>query len=501
VGWSGAGCTGIGTCVVNMTASREVTASFVQQHTLTVAKTGSGFGTVSGTGIDCGTDCEESYDHGASVTLTAVASPGSRFVGWVGGGCSGTGTCQVEMSAAHTVTATFAERRTLTVARTGNGAGSLAGTGIDCGTDCEETYDLGTVVTLTATPAAGSRVGSWTGAGTEACSGATCQVTMSQARSVTVSFVRVRTLVVSKTGNGAGVVSGSGVDCGSDCFEIHDHGVSLTLTAAASPGSRFAGWSGDCTGTGACQLTMTSNRSVQAVFMKIEDADGDGAVPPADCNDANPAVKPGATDVPGNGVDEDCNGADAQVPPPPPPPPGPGPTDPEPEDPSPLDVFGADDGDNNITGTPAGEKICGLLGNDVVSALAGNDTVYGDLCGVKAKLSAAQAGAGVNDTLNGGAGNDALYGAGGADKLFGGDGNDTLDGGSGRDTLDGGKGNDKLIGGKDVNKIKGGAGDDTVRARNGKKDTIDCGSGRKDSAEVDKADRVKGCEKVKRARK
>ncbi len=41
------------------------------------------------------------------------------------------------------------------------------------------------------------------------------------------------------------------------------------------------------------------------------DADLDGVRRPADCNDTNPALRPGATDVPDNGIDENCDGADA----------------------------------------------------------------------------------------------------------------------------------------------------------------------------------------------
>ena len=41
------------------------------------------------------------------------------------------------------------------------------------------------------------------------------------------------------------------------------------------------------------------------------DRDADGSARPADCNDANPSVRPGAADITDNGFDEDCSGADA----------------------------------------------------------------------------------------------------------------------------------------------------------------------------------------------
>jgi Ca2+-binding RTX toxin-like protein len=151
-------------------------------------------------------------------------------------------------------------------------------------------------------------------------------------------------------------------------------------------------------------------------------------------------------------------------------------------------VVGPTAGNDILNGTAAGEQICGLAGNDTINGLGGNDTLFGDACNVKAKLLAATGG---NDKLNGGNGNDTLYGAGG---------NDVLNGGKGKDKLFGGRGNDTLTGGPGVNKYSGGAGNDTVNARNGSKETIDCGAGKKDKATVDRKDKVRGCEKVRRVK-
>ena len=109
------------------------------------------------------------------------------------------------------------------------------------------------------------------------------------------------------------------------------------------------------------------------------------------------------------------------------------------------------------------------------------------------KLSGTTAG----DRLTGLAGNDVLRGLSGTDCLDGGRGNDTLIGGTGNDVLAGGSGNDKLTGNSGRNTYSGGSGRDTVNARNGARDKVNCGSG-KDRAVVDRKDRVRGCELVKR---
>src|SRR5262245_63543039 len=51
---------------------------------LLVLKTGLGSGTVSGTGINCGFDCDASLASTDTVTLTAAAPAGSSFTGSAG---------------------------------------------------------------------------------------------------------------------------------------------------------------------------------------------------------------------------------------------------------------------------------------------------------------------------------------------------------------------------------------------------------------------------------
>jgi hypothetical protein len=62
---------------------------------------------VSPAGIDCGDTCTFDYAASTPVTLTAVARSNANFTGWSGGGCSGTGTCDVTMDTAVQVDAEF----------------------------------------------------------------------------------------------------------------------------------------------------------------------------------------------------------------------------------------------------------------------------------------------------------------------------------------------------------------------------------------------------------
>lgn len=82
-------------------------AAAADQATLFVAKSGNGGGAITGSGINCGSDCSESYDVGTNVTLTASENATSVFTGWSGGGCTGIAPCEVEVSATTTVEANF----------------------------------------------------------------------------------------------------------------------------------------------------------------------------------------------------------------------------------------------------------------------------------------------------------------------------------------------------------------------------------------------------------
>ena len=76
------------------------------------------------------------------------------------------------------------------------------------------------------------------------------------------------TMTLTKAGTGSGTVTSvpAGINCGATCSFSYTSGTSVTLTAAAAAGSTFTGWTGVCTGTGACVVTMDAAKSVSAAF-------------------------------------------------------------------------------------------------------------------------------------------------------------------------------------------------------------------------------------------
>ena len=127
--------------------------------------------------------------------------------------------------------------------------------------------------------------------------------------------------------------------------------------------------------------------------------------------------------------------------------------------------------DEVFVGTPEADDYSGGPGRDRISGRGGTDTLSGW---------------GGSDQISGGAGADVIHGGKGGDVLIGGWGDDVIRGADGRDELVGGPGRDRLFGGNH---------DDVIKAQGGDADFVDCGDG-DDTASVDPADTVTGCERV-----
>jgi hypothetical protein len=154
---------------------------------------------------------------------------------------------------------------------------------------CGKDYKAGMVLTVTAAPSSGNTA-VWSG-----CDGAVtddplaCQITMSAARIITITFAPPANsfaLSVSGGAGGSGTVlsSPAGINCtitggsagSSGCSTTYGSGTAVTLNATASTGSYLKAWAGaGCEtsgngvgqGSGTCTLTMSQ---VQSVVMSFE---------------------------------------------------------------------------------------------------------------------------------------------------------------------------------------------------------------------------------------
>jgi hypothetical protein len=173
---------------------------------LTVSKGGTGQGTIRTDPpglVTCRDDCVSAgpvlIDPTVTITLSAVAGPGSSFAGWSGAGCTGTSpSVPVAMDASRTCTATFV-RHTFNLSVLVNGpAGSIGRItsvppgGIDCGTGgsvCSEAIAPGTTVVLRPDDSSIelNRFAGWVGCDSVGALFA-CSVTMNANRTVSATF-------------------------------------------------------------------------------------------------------------------------------------------------------------------------------------------------------------------------------------------------------------------------------------------------------------------------
>jgi subtilisin family serine protease len=280
--WSGCDAVSGNVCTVSMSGAKSVTATFQPSTLLTVNTSGTGRGTVTGAGISCTTGstvgCTATVPNtspATSVTLTATPEAGSVFWSWTGCTSVSGNVCTVSMTAAKTVTATFAPATWLLTAKTsGTGRGTVTGEGISCTTGspvgCTASVPNttpATSVALTATPEAGSILSSWSGC--TSVSGNVCTVSMTAAKTVTATFQPATyPLILNATGGGGGTAfSESGFTCmvisGVPCTGTFANGATVVLTASADTSSVLKSWSGCTSVSGAtCTITMTGAKTL-----------------------------------------------------------------------------------------------------------------------------------------------------------------------------------------------------------------------------------------------
>ncbi len=240
--WSGDLTGSTNPATVTMSVNKDITATFTQT-TYTLGVTTSGQGLVS-------MDPQlAQYASGQTVTLTPNPAPGWTFTGW-GDACSGSGACVVTMDGNKSVTASFsASQYTFDTSTVGQGT-------INKSPD-QTNYLYGDVVTLTAAPNAGWTFTEWGGA----CAGSsTCVVTVDGNESATATFVNslgTRALTVTSTGSGAVTQSP---------LPPYNDGAVVTLTPVPADGWHFVEWTGGCTGSGACSVTLDADKAVGATF-------------------------------------------------------------------------------------------------------------------------------------------------------------------------------------------------------------------------------------------
>jgi len=260
-GWSGDVTWSGGLLTVTMDSSKNITANFSEQPTLSLTKTGNGSAKVDGTLQAL--PWSGQFASGTEVTLEAIPDSGWKFDGWSGDATWPGSQLIVTMDGPKTITATFSqESYTLSLVKVGSGSAKVDGTLRSL--PWSGSFLSGTSVTLEAVADSGWEFDGWSGDAT--WPGSQLIVTMDTPKNITATFSQGSyTLSLVKVGSGSAKVNGtlrslpwSGSFSG---------GTSVTLEAVADSGWKFDGWSGDETWSGSQLIvTMDTPKSITATF-------------------------------------------------------------------------------------------------------------------------------------------------------------------------------------------------------------------------------------------
>ena len=255
VNWSGDLTGSTNPVSVTMDANKTITANFaIDTYTLAVSATN---GTVA-KNPDL-----PAYNSGATVQLTATPATGYYFVNWSGDLTGSTNPVSVAMDANKTITANFAsDSYTLTVSATN---GTVAKN------PDQPSYNAGSTVQLTATPATGYHFANWTGDVTGATN--PVSVTMNGNKTVTANFaINTYTLTASAGANGTITPSGS---------QTVNSGTNLAFTITPNAGYDVADVLVDGASVGAVTTytftNVTANHTIAASFAASSTATGSAA--------------------------------------------------------------------------------------------------------------------------------------------------------------------------------------------------------------------------------
>lgn len=197
------------------------------------------------------------YEEGSTQEISATPNEGWRFVAWSGDFTGTNSTAAITVDSDKDIEAIF-EKKSYELTINNQGEGSVAEEVVQA-----KSYDHGTQVRLTATPAEGWQFVKWTGDITGSENPA--QITVDNPKEVTAVFEKKSyDLTINTTGEGA--VSEEVIQAKATSYE---HGTTVQLTANPAEGWQFLEWQGDVTATdNLIQITVDDPKLVTAVFQK-----------------------------------------------------------------------------------------------------------------------------------------------------------------------------------------------------------------------------------------